>query len=135
MLKIFNAGKAFTRQQERDQESEHLKHEAEQYDLASDGGYLTVLKSALFLLFAYYNARLFIVTVPGWGRLPDGRLCPTGRSDGVLLLAQLHPLGGRAQVGAGRVRRGAHAVQCHPRHDQFFPNRAERLFRPAAFLL
>ena len=66
MLKIFNAGKAFTRQQERDQESEHLKHEAEQYDLASDGGYLTVLKSALFLLFAYYNARLFIVTVPGW---------------------------------------------------------------------
>ncbi len=66
MLKIFNVGKAFTRQQEHEQEAEQLKHEAEQYDLASDGGYLTVLKSALFVLFAYYNARLFIVTVPGW---------------------------------------------------------------------
>ncbi len=66
MLKIFNVGKAFARQHEHERESDQLKNEAEQYDLASDGGYLTVLKSALFILFAYYNARLFIVTVYGW---------------------------------------------------------------------
>lgn len=65
-MKIFNVGKAFSRQQEQERESEKLQHEAERYDLASDGGYWTALKSALFILFAYYNARLFIVTVPGW---------------------------------------------------------------------
>lgn len=65
-MKIFNVGKHFARQQEQERESEKLKHEAESYELASDGGYWTILKGALFILFAYYNARLFIVTVPGW---------------------------------------------------------------------
>ena len=65
-MKIFNVGKAFSRQQEQERESEKLKSEAEGYELASDGGYWTGLKVALFVLFGYYNARLFLVTVPGW---------------------------------------------------------------------
>jgi hypothetical protein len=65
-MKIFSVGKAFSRQDEQARESEKLRHEAEGYKLASDGGFMTVLKSALFVLFGYYNARLFLVTVPEW---------------------------------------------------------------------
>ena len=65
-MKIFNVGKAFSRQQEQDEKSDALHTEAEGYELASDGGFIELLKGALFLLFAYYNVRLFVVTVHGW---------------------------------------------------------------------
>lgn len=65
-MKLFNVGQAFQQVEERWKESRKIQAEADSYKLASDGGYMTFLKSALFLLFGYYNARLFIVTVPGW---------------------------------------------------------------------
>jgi hypothetical protein len=65
-MKLFNVGKAFAAQHQNERESEKIQKEADGYKLASDGGFMTVLKSALFLLFGYYNARLFISTVPGW---------------------------------------------------------------------
>lgn len=65
-MKLFNVGKAFAAQHQNERESEKIQKEADGYNLASDGGFMTVLKSALFLLFGYYNARLFISTVPGW---------------------------------------------------------------------
>ena len=67
-MKLFNIGKMFSQQHQQEKQSEQLAKEAEGYELASDGGYWFVLKLALFVLFAYYNARLFLVTVPGWER-------------------------------------------------------------------
>lgn len=65
-MKLFNVGKAFAAQHQNERESEKIQKEADGYKLAPDGGYMTALKSALFILFGYYNARLFISTVPGW---------------------------------------------------------------------
>lgn len=65
-MNFFGIGKMLTRQDEHQRASENLKTEANSFELASDGGYIKVLKYALFVLFGYYNARLFIVTVPGW---------------------------------------------------------------------
>lgn len=59
-------GKMLTDNRKRQAESEALSSEAESFNVAGDGGYMVVLKYALFALFAYYNARLFITTVPGW---------------------------------------------------------------------
>lgn len=64
--RLFSIGRSFSREDEQRKHSAALQAEAENYELASDGGYWTFLKIALFILFAYYNARLFLVTVPGW---------------------------------------------------------------------
>jgi len=66
MLKLFEVGKMLGRENQHAEESESLKNEANSFQLATDGGYIKVLKYLLFILFGYYNARLFIVTVPGW---------------------------------------------------------------------
>jgi len=58
--------KMLKREKEKEQSADSLKTEAQSFDLASNGGYIKVLKYALFVLFGYYNARLFIVTVSGW---------------------------------------------------------------------
>ncbi|MDQ3013459.1 MAG: hypothetical protein M3X11_22480, partial [Acidobacteriota bacterium] len=55
-----------TRQAEQENQSEALQAEGQKFKLASDGGYIVALKYALFCLFAFYNARLFLTTVPGW---------------------------------------------------------------------
>lgn len=65
-MNFFGIGKMLTRQQEQSRASEGLKTEADKFELATDGGYIKLLKYALFVLFGYYNARLFIVTVQGW---------------------------------------------------------------------
>ena len=61
-------GKMLSKQKEREKESEALKTEAGGFQLATDGGYIVVLKYALFTLFGFYNVRLFLTTVPGWER-------------------------------------------------------------------
>lgn len=65
-MKIFNVAKAFFSQHERDERDEQQQAETESFKLASAGGFLTVLKVALFILFGYLNARLFVSLVPGW---------------------------------------------------------------------
>ncbi len=67
-MDFFGIGKMLSKQKERQKESEALKTEANNFQLATDGGYLVVLKYALFVLFAFYNARLFLTTIPGWER-------------------------------------------------------------------
>lgn len=67
-MKLFNVGKAFFRQHEQQKQSERLEKEAESFKLASDDGFWLALKLALFVLFAYYNARLFLTTIQGWER-------------------------------------------------------------------
>ncbi len=65
-MRFFGIGRAFANERAQQRETEDMRDEAESFDLASDGGYWTLLKGALFILLGYYNARLFVVTVPGW---------------------------------------------------------------------
>jgi hypothetical protein len=64
-MKLFSIGKAFSREREKDKRAEAIQREADNYDLATDGGYLLGLKYLLFALFGYYNAKLFVITVTG----------------------------------------------------------------------
>lgn len=59
-------GQLLNQQRTRQNESDTLANEAESFKTAKNGGYIVALKYALFFLFGFYNARLFIATVPGW---------------------------------------------------------------------
>ncbi len=59
-------GKMLTEQKAREQESDALKTASTNFQVAGDGGYIVALKYLLFVLFGFYNARLFLTTVPGW---------------------------------------------------------------------
>lgn len=59
-------GKMLTDQKAREQESEALKTASASFQVAGDGGYIVALKYLLFVLFGFYNVRLFLATVPGW---------------------------------------------------------------------
>lgn len=65
-MQLFKLGKSFADADDRVRQSDALRKEGDSFQLATDGGYIKWLKYALFALFGYYNARLFIVTVPGW---------------------------------------------------------------------
>jgi hypothetical protein len=64
-MKLFSIGKAFSRERDREKQADAIQREADDYDLATDGGYLLGLKYLLFALFGYYNAKLFVITVGG----------------------------------------------------------------------
>lgn len=65
-MRLFGIGQAFAKERESKKQSEEMRQEADNFQLVSDGGYMLLLKYLLFVLFGYYNARLFVVTVPGW---------------------------------------------------------------------
>lgn len=65
-MKLFSFGRAMQQARNNQIQSDHHGRAAGEFDLPTDGGYILVLKYALFILFGYYNARLFINTVPGW---------------------------------------------------------------------
>jgi len=65
-MKIFGFGRAMQRQRENQKQADHNEQAAADFKLPTDGGYMLGLKYALFVLFGYYNARLFVHTVPGW---------------------------------------------------------------------
>ncbi len=65
-MKIFGFGRAMMRERENQREAERNEQTANDFKLPTDGGYMLGLKYALFVLFGYYNARLFLNTVPGW---------------------------------------------------------------------
>lgn len=65
-MNISAIGAMLGRKSEQAYAAENLKTEAHNFDLASDGGYIKVLKYLLFILFAFYNARLFLTTITGW---------------------------------------------------------------------
>jgi len=67
-MNFSSIGKMLKREKEKESASDDLKTEAKSFDLATDGGYIKVLKYLLFVLFAFYNARLFLTTIPGWER-------------------------------------------------------------------
>lgn len=63
---LFNIGKLFSRDRDRQRETEAQMREAENFKLAPQGGFISILKYALFAFFGYFNARLFLTTVPGF---------------------------------------------------------------------
>lgn len=65
-MQLFKISEGYDRAERQAKQSEALRKEGDSFELATDGGYIKALKYALFVLFGYYNARLFIVTVPGW---------------------------------------------------------------------
>ena len=67
MNQLFSGvGQMLTEKKARLKEAEALKTESAGFQIAGNGGYIVVLKYALFVLFGFYNVRLFITTVPGW---------------------------------------------------------------------
>lgn len=79
-MKLFSIAKGFGQEEEHARESENLKNEGDNFKIASDGGYIVALKYALFVLFGYYNARLFITTVPGWEGFMTAAFALTGEA-------------------------------------------------------
>ncbi len=65
-MKIFGFGRAIMDSMFKQREADRHKEEVAAFNLPTDGGYILFLKYCLFCLFGYYNARLFIHTVPGW---------------------------------------------------------------------
>lgn len=67
MKSLFSGiGQILNRQRSQQHEADSLVIEANDFSVAGNGGYIVALKYALFVLFGFYNARLFITTVPGW---------------------------------------------------------------------
>lgn len=65
-MNLFNIGRLFSRDRDRDRRRDAQESEAENFQLAPQGGFISVVKYALFIFFGYFNARLFLTTVPGW---------------------------------------------------------------------
>ncbi len=65
-MNLFNIGRFFSKDRDRQRETEQQQREAENFQLAPQGGFISVVKYALFAFFGYLNARLFITTVHGW---------------------------------------------------------------------
>jgi hypothetical protein len=65
-MDISAIGKMLGRKTEQAKASEDLKTEASKFQLATNNGYIKVLKYLLFILFGFYNARLFLTTIAGW---------------------------------------------------------------------
>src|SRR5262249_53647367 len=64
-MKIFGFGRAMQRERDNQRQAERNELAASDFKLPTDGGDMLGLKYALFILFGYYNARLFLHTVPG----------------------------------------------------------------------
>ncbi len=65
-MKIFGFGRAMMRARDNQRQADRNEQTAADFKLPTDTGYMLGLKYALFLLFGYYNARLFLQIVPGW---------------------------------------------------------------------
>lgn len=69
-MRLFSLGRMFDDEHRKRQQAQAAEKRAYGLNLVGSGGYLLLLKYLLFALFGYYNARLFITTVPGiegWG--------------------------------------------------------------------
>lgn len=67
-MNFLNIGKNLSQQSQAEQESEDRKREVEEFDLVGLGGFLNVVKYAVFAVLGALNFRLFLTVVPGvWG--------------------------------------------------------------------
>lgn len=67
-MSLLNTAKSFSAEDNRKNEAIELQEEAKNFDLASNGGFLTFAKYAIYALLGALNFRLFYVAVGGfWG--------------------------------------------------------------------
>ncbi len=67
-MKIFNFGRNLAMAQEKERKEENLLAEAESFDLAGTGGFLSVVKYCVYSILAALNWHLFTTVIPGiWG--------------------------------------------------------------------
>lgn len=100
-MELFKLGKTFASADQQTKQSEALKKEADGFQLVSDGGYIKWLKYALFCLFGYYNARLFIVTVPGWEGYMTAAFALAGETTALYCLQNFNRSSGNHQYALG----------------------------------
>lgn len=100
-MQLFKLGKSFADADDHARQSEALKKEADSFQLATDGGYIKWLKYALFALFGYYNARLFIVTVPGWEGYLTAAFALAGEATALYCLTNFNRSSGSHKAALG----------------------------------
>jgi len=100
-MNLFNIGRRINQESEQKRESDELKQAANNFKLATDGGFIRVVKYLLFILFAYYNARLFIVTVPGWEGYMTAFFALAGEATALYCLENFNRSSGAHQVALG----------------------------------
>lgn len=67
-MNILNLVDSFSKESDAKSQQAAMLSEAQNYDLASNGGYLTVVKYAIYAMLAVLNLRLFATAIPGgWG--------------------------------------------------------------------
>jgi len=98
---LFNIGKLFSRDRDRQREVEKQQRDAENFKLAPQGGFISVLKYALFCFFGYYNARLFITTVPGWEGWLTALFALAGEGTALYCLRHFTHSTGRHKIALG----------------------------------
>ncbi|MEP7336538.1 MAG: hypothetical protein ABI977_02135 [Acidobacteriota bacterium] len=130
-MRLWGIGKMLTRQAEQENQSEMLQAEGKKFKLASDGGYIVALKYALFCLFAFYNARLFLTTVPGWEAYMTAAFALLGEATALYCFNNYT----RSTGNHGDIRPGAVHLQLHARNHQLFPNGARGDVGADSFLL
>jgi len=100
-MNLFSIGKRFAQADEHKRDAAELKQEAESFNLAGDGGYIKWLKYSLFCLFGYYNARLFIVTVPGWEGYMTAVFALAGEATALYCINNYNRSSGKHQAALG----------------------------------
>lgn len=100
-MNLFNIGKGFAQADEHKREAAELRKEAEGFNLAGDGGYIKWLKYSLFCLFGFYNARLFIVTVPGWEGYMTAAFALAGEATALYCINNYNRSSGKHQTALG----------------------------------
>ncbi len=67
-MEILKLGKVFSNANDAEARQSEMLDEANNYQLASNGGYLTIVKYAIYVMLAVLNFRLFNSAIPGgWG--------------------------------------------------------------------
>ncbi len=100
-MNFFNIGRRFHEAMNQQRAGEAIRQEAAGFKLASAGGYMKGLKYALFCLFGYYNARLFIVTVPGWEGYLTAVFALAGEATALYCITNFLRSSGQHQIALG----------------------------------
>src|SRR5262249_56015150 len=65
-MKIFDFGHNLWKNGKNDEQGSKREKDAEKFGLAAQGGFVSIVKHAIFILLGYLNVRLFVTTVHGW---------------------------------------------------------------------
>lgn len=100
-MNLFNIGKLFSRDRDAMRRREAQETEAENFKLAPQGGFISALKYALFAFFGYFNARLFLTTVPGFDGVLTAIFALAGEGTALYCLRNFTRSTGRHKAALG----------------------------------